>query len=405
MVYTENEIKDYVKQEDVKFIRLAFCDPFGCQKNISILPEKLDCAFKYGIPFDISALRSFGSSEEYTSLRLCPDASTLALLPWRPTHGKVIRMYCDIKHSDGTPFSIDSRQILKNAIKAAQLESVSCDIGAEIKFYLFKTDEAGNRTNIPYDNGSYMDVAPLDCGENIRREICLIADEMGIKPLTSHHEEGPGQNEIDFCYSDPLSAADNAVTMKNIITTTAARNGLYASFSPKPIENKPGNDMHLTIIPKSNEHPDYFDSFTAGIMKHIKEITIFLNPTHESYTRLSSNRSPKYIARSEKYRSQLIRIAKTESDSKFIKLRSPDAHTNPYLAYALILYAGLDGIKNSLTPPELIKENLFFADKKLLDTIETLPDNRKAAANIMKNSSFVKSILPEDIINLYDSMI
>ncbi len=404
MNYTEKEVMDYVNQEDVKFIRLAFCDPFGRQKNISILPEKLDCAFKYGIPFDVSAIEGFGNSEDYTDLVLYPDPSTLSLLPWRPSHGKVVRMYCYIKHSDGTPFVLDCRQILINAVDKAMTAGISCEFGAEIKFYLFRTDENGNKTNIPFDNAGYMDVAPLDCGENIRREICLIADEMGTKPLNSHHEEGPGQNKIDFCYSNPLTAADNAITMKNIISTTAARNGLFASFRPRPIKNNAGSGMHIIVIPEGKDSSCY-ESFTAGIMKHISEITAFLNPTVDSYERLNGERSPRYIARSEKYRSQLIRMSKVQGHRKFIKLRSPDANTNPYLAYALIIYAGLEGVLNSLVPPDIIEENLYFCDKSILDKIETLPKSFNDAAILMKNSSFVNSILPADIIKLYSNLI
>jgi len=404
MNYTEKEVMDYINQEDVKFIRLAFCDPFGHQKNISILPDKLDCAFKYGIPFDVSAIDGFGNYEDYTDLVLVPDPATLSLLPWRPSQGKVVRMYCYIKHSDGTPFVLDCRYILKNAVEEAKKVGINCEFGAEIKFYLFKTDENGNKTNIPFDNAGYMDVAPLDCGENIRREICLIADEMGTKPLTSHHEEGPGQNKIDFCYSNPLTAADNAITMKNIISTTAARNGLVASFAPRPIKNNAGNGMHIIVIPEARDFNCY-ESFSAGIMKYIREITVFLNPTVDSFERLCGDRSPRYIARSEKYRSQLIRISKAQGHRKFIKLRSPDANTNPYLAYALIIYAGLGGVANSLVPPKVIEENLYFSDKSVLEKIETLPSTLLEAASLMLNSSFVKSILPADIINLYGKLI
>ena len=210
MKYTKQEVMQFVNEEDVKFIRLAFCDVLGKQKNISIMPSELERAFEHGIAVDASAIRGFGG-EIHSDLFLHPDPDTLAILPWRPEHGKVVRMFCTIRYPDGTSFENDARSILIQAVQDAESAGYSFYFGSEMEFYLFKLDENGDATRIPYDNAGYMDIAPDDKGENVRREICLTLEQMGIHPESSHHEEGPGHNEIDFRYSDALSAADNAM--------------------------------------------------------------------------------------------------------------------------------------------------------------------------------------------------
>ncbi|MCQ2386687.1 MAG: glutamine synthetase beta-grasp domain-containing protein, partial [Clostridia bacterium] len=216
MLYTEQDVFDYVEQEDVKFIRLSFCDIRGKQKNISIMPQELKRAFSQGISFDASAVEGFGDVVE-SDLFLFPIPATLTVMPWRPSRGRVVRMFCQIRHPDGTPFLLDSRMILENAVKEARRKGITVRFGAEFEFYLFKTDENGNPTTEPLDRASYMDVAPEDKGENVRREICLTLESMSISPESSHHEEGPGQNEIDFRYSDALPAADNAMHFLSVV--------------------------------------------------------------------------------------------------------------------------------------------------------------------------------------------
>ena len=218
MKYSKEEVLQYVREDDVKFIRLAFCDVFGKQKNISIMPEELPRAFEYGIAFDASAIAGFGD-ETRCDLLLHPDPETLMLLPWRPEHGKVVRMFTHITYPDGTPFECDTRSLLKKAVEDAKKAGYTFAFGAEQEFYLFNLDETGSSTKIPYDEAGYMDIAPEDRGENIRREICLTLEQMGIRPESSHHEEGPGQNEIDFRYSDPLTAADNTMTFQTVVKT------------------------------------------------------------------------------------------------------------------------------------------------------------------------------------------
>ena len=221
MKYSAEEVMQYVKEEDVQFIRLAFCDIFGVQKNIAIMPSELKRAFETGIAIDASAIAGFGGTIR-SDLFLHPDPSTLVKLPWRPETGSVVRMYCDITYPDGHVLESDARTILKRAVETAEKAGISFAFGAEMEFYLFKTDENGDATHEPYDRAGYMDIAPEDKGENIRREICLMLQEMGIQPECSHHEEGPGQNEIDFRYSDPLSAADNAISFKSVVKSLLA---------------------------------------------------------------------------------------------------------------------------------------------------------------------------------------
>lgn len=392
-MYCCDEVITYCKEEDVKFIRLAFCDLRGNQKNVAIMPSELERAFKYGISLDASAIPDFGD-EVKSDLFLFPDPSTLSALPWRPSHGRVMRMFCDIRRPDGSPFERDSRHILKNAIAEAEKMGVSCYFGAEFEFYLFKTDENGYPTNIPFDNAGYMDIAPEDRGENVRRDICLTLENMNIRPESSHHEEGPGQNEIDFRYSDALASADNAVTFKSVVKTIAMQNGLYACFSPKPLEDESGNGLHINISIKSSDTEER-DAFIAGILKHIKEITAFLNPTEESYLRLGEKKAPKYITWSHENRSQLIRIPAANGEYERFELRSPDPCANPYIAYALLIYAGLDGIRNHMELCAPMDINLFKADKSVTDALETLPQSLSEALRLARKSELINKYLPD----------
>ncbi len=392
-MYNKNDVLDYIASEDVKFIKLAFCDVFGVQKNISILSSELERAFEHGISFDASAIDGFGD-EANSDLFLFPDPSTVEVLPWRPSQGKVVRMICDIKNPDGTPYEMDTRHILKKAIQYAKENGIELNIGSEFEFYLFKTDDEGNPTNVPFDNAGYFDIAPSDRGENVRREICLTLENMDIYPESSHHEEGPGQNEIDFKHSDPLSSADNAVTFKSVTCTIAAKNGLYASFMPKPVKNESGNGMHINI---SLNDKSKTNSFIAGILDNIRGITAFLNPINESYERLGDKKAPFYITWAEGNRSQLIRIpAETDERSRF-ELRSPDPMANPYLAYALVIYSGTEGVVNKKELCRPCNINLYNADKSITDKLSTLPRNLTEALEEAKKSEIVKKYLPENI--------
>lgn len=399
MKYTPEEVMQYIQEEDVKFIRLAFCDARGCQKNISIMPHELERAFQYGIAIDGAAIAGFGD-EVHSDLFLHPDPATITVLPWRPEHGRVVRMFCFVTHLDGTPFVHDTRRILKQAIADAARAGYTFFFGSELEFYLFRLDEQGEPTNLPYDRAGYMDVAPEDKCENVRREICLTLEQMGIPPESSHHEEGPGQNEVDFRYSDALNAADNAVTFRTVVKTIAARNGLYADFSPKPLQEAPGSGFHINISVKSGEE-FVMQRAMGGILKHIGDMTLFLNPTDRSYQRLGSNRAPKYISWSSDNRSQLIRVPAAEGEYRRFELRSPDCTANPYLAFALLIWAGLDGILNNIPLPEKSNVNLFTASPKELWGLEMLPLTRSNAAKVTLSSDFIRAHLPQTLIQFF----
>ncbi len=396
MIYTAREVFDFVRQEDVKFIRLAFCDVNGKQKNISITPDELPRAFSDGISFDASAIKGFGD-EVGSDLLLFPVPSTLNILPWRSSHGNVIRMFCSMKYPDGTQFEKDSRMILQRAVDAAAAKGVSVQFGAEFEFYLFNTDEKGMPTDEPFDRAGYMDVAPEDRGENARREICLTLLEMGIKPESSHHEEGPGQNEIDFRYSDAMTAADNAMNFMTVVKAAAQRNGIYADFSPKPLPGESGNGLHINMSVKTADGEDHTNAFMAGILAHIKEMTAFLNPTEDSYKRLGEKKAPKYITWSPENRSQLIRIPAAKGEYRRIELRSPDPTANPYIAYALLIMAGLDGIERELTAPEAVNINLYKADSSVTEPLDRLPASLDEAIAVAEGSDFVRGVIGMNI--------
>ncbi len=396
MIYTAREVYDFVRQEDVKFIRLAFCDVNGKQKNISIMPDELPRAFSDGISFDASAIKGFGD-EVGSDLLLFPVPSTLNILPWRSSHGNVIRMFCSMKYPDGTQFEKDSRMILQRAVDAAAAKGVSVQFGAEFEFYLFNTDEKGMPTDEPFDRAGYMDVAPEDRGENARREICLTLLEMGIKPESSHHEEGPGQNEIDFRYSDAMTAADNAMNFMTVVKAAAQRNGIYADFSPKPLPGESGNGLHINMSVKTADGEDHTNAFMAGILAHIKEMTAFLNPTEDSYKRLGEKKAPKYITWSPENRSQLIRIPAAKGEYRRIELRSPDPTANPYIAYALLIMAGLDGIERELTAPEAVNVNLYKADSSVTEPLDRLPASLDEAIAVAEDSDFVRGVIGMNI--------
>ncbi|MBO4324838.1 MAG: glutamine synthetase [Lachnospiraceae bacterium] len=400
MKYSKDEVIQYVMEEDVKFVRLAFCDAFGRQKNISIMPNELPRAFTHGIAIDASAIAGFGD-ESRSDLFLHPDPETLTPLPWRPEHGRVMQMFSSITWPDGTPFECDTRALLKKAVEDAKAAGYEFSFGAEQEFYLFRLDENGNPTKTPWDNAGYMDVAPDDRGENVRREVCLTLEQMGISPESSHHEVGPGQNEIDIRYSDPLEAADNVMMFRRVVKTVASRNGLYADFSPKPLEQEPGNGFHINFSLKNKSGEAEVCPMLAGILKYMIPMTVFLNPMDESYRRLGRSKAPGYISWSMENRSQLIRIPAAQGEFRRAELRSPDPSANPYLAFALIIYACLDGRLNNLVLPPAADINFYTADESSLAAYEKLPDNLADACRYAAESTFIREHIPAEILSIY----
>ena len=400
MKYTPEEVLLYLKEEDVKFVRMSFCDPFGRQKNVAIMADELPRAFEYGIGFDASAIDGF-NGEVRSDLFLQPDPSTLVELPWRPQHGRVCLMFCNIFRPDGSPFPSDTRRILAQAVQCAEKMGYSFAFGTEMEFYLFKTDETGNRTIEPLDQAGYMDIAPDDRGENVRREICLTLERMGMHPEASHHESGPGQNEIDFRYADPISAADHAVLFRSVVKTIASLNGLWADFSPRPLSDFDGSGMHINISARKDGREMSPLALVPGLTDKICDMTVFLNAAENSYARLGRDKAPAYVTWSEENRSQLIRIPASAGEYRRLELRSPDSTANPYLAFALIIHACLEGISEGLPLPEAADFNTLHAAAQLLQPYRKLPASLAEARSAAAESSFIRAVLPEEVISAY----
>ena len=388
MDYTFEEVMRYIEDEDVKFIRLAFRDAYGIQKNISIMPGELKKAYEDGVPISAREIAGFRDCP-YASLYLKPEFDTMAILPWRPDSGKVLRMFCNLYKPDGYVYESDTRGLLKRALRKAVEVGVEFRFGTETEFYLFKNDEEGNATNIPYDHAGYMDIAPADKCENVRREITLTIEQMGLTPERSHHERGPGQNEIDFHYAKPLKAADQMTTFKMAVSTIANGYGLTSDFSPQPIPGKPGNGYHINIYAVDSKGEDVAKYAAAGIIEKIRDITIFLNPTEGSYARLGNSTAPDRVNWSSRGESELFYIGTFKGKTR-VELRSPDAGSNPYLVYALLIYAGLEGIEGRLELPDEMDEKGA-----------SLPGSKKEAAKLALESDFVKEFVPEGIIKEY----
>lgn len=409
MKYSEKEVLQYVQEDDVKFVRLAFCDVFGKQKNIAIIATELPRAFEQGIAIDASSVAGFGGHVR-SDLLLFPHAETISELPWRPDTGKVVRMFCDLRLPDGTPFVLDTRHMLSEAVKDACDAGLRFSFGTEMEFYLFKNDEDGKPTKEPYDTAGYMDIAPEDKGENVRREICLMLEKMGLSPEASHHEEGPGQNEIDFRYSSPVVAADNAVTFSSVVKAIAARNGLTADFSPKPLPEAAGNGMHInfsidTLKDEADEEmkDQLVKQAIAGIMDNACAMTVFMNHCIESYERLGGYKAPGYISWSEENRSQLIRIPAARAPYKRAELRSADPLANPYIAFTLLIRAGLKGIRKKMQLSEPADFDMFTASSEVLSNYEHLPKTLQEAKDAARQDAFIRDVLPEELIAIYCS--
>ena len=388
MDYTIDEVMKYLVEEDAKFIRLVFRDAYGVQKNIAVMPGEIKKAFEDGIPISARQIAGFEDCP-YSALYLRPDSATLTVLPWRPDSGRVLRMLCDVYTPEGKVYSSDSRAVLRAAVEKAKKAGLEFRFGAETEFYLFLKDENGQPTKIPYDHAGYMDIAPADRCENVRREIILSIERMGLTPERSHHERGPGQNEIDFHYAKPLKAADQMSTFKMAVSTIADRYGLAADFSPMPLPDMPGNGFHINLYVTAETGEDMAAMAAAGILEKIRDMTIFLNPTDSSYARLGNSAVSDRVNWSSSGESELLYLETYKGRTR-VELRSPDAGGNPYLIYALLIHAGLYGIENQLSLPGEWKEGGQF-----------LPASRKEAGVLARKSEFIKGIVPEGILNSY----
>ncbi len=375
------EITDFLKQQDVRFVRLAFCDIFGQLKNISISASSFEKAMEKGVGLNAASVRGFLSIEE-SDLLLFPDPQSLTILPWRPTEGRVARLFCSIRHSDGRPFEGDVRTILKDYQKKLIESGTDIQARTECEFYLFKQDEDGNPTDIPMDKATYCETAPIDKGENIRREICLNMEQMGMTYIASHHEKGPGQNEIRFSPASLLDAADHLVTFKDIVKVTSNRMGLFASFLPKPLFNENGSGLEISLSingAKASEAKKLTRQMTGGILRRIVEMTIFLNPIANSYERIGTFDAPSFVNYSFSNGNFLI---KAHPEAARVKLKSADPSCNPYLACLLLAGAAMEGIRDNVNPDDY-------------NTGLPLPDTMNDAIKCAENSSFVRTMIPD----------
>ncbi len=378
-------VVDNMVDQDVRFVRLAFCDIFGQLKNVSISVSALESALTRGIGFNVSAIRGLMYVED-SDLLLFPDPDTMTILPWRPAEGKVARFFCDIRHSDGRPFEGDVRYLLKAYEKQLKAKKIGIQISSECEFYLFRQDADGNPTDVPMDRASYFDMAPLDKGENIRREICINMEKMGLSYETSHHEKGPVQNEIRFNQASLLDAADHLVTFRDIVKVTANGMGLFASFLPKPLFNESGSGLAINIaVEKEGDKAALTRAMVAGILRRIEEITIFLNPIANSYERLGLFDAPAKI--NWGYGNQKVLIKANEAEAR-IKVRSADPSCNPYLAYLLLAGAAMEGIEDNLDPDDYNKGT-------------ELPDTMNDAIKLAQKSDFTTTMIPKALFDRF----
>ncbi|MCM3689752.1 type I glutamate--ammonia ligase [Neobacillus niacini] len=410
--FTREDIKRLAQEENVKFIRLQFTDILGTIKNVEIPVSQLEKALDNKMMFDGSSIEGFVRIEE-SDMYLYPDLNTWVVFPWTAEKGKVARLICDIYTAEGNPFDGDPRNNLRRVLKEMEeLGFTDFNLGPEPEFFLFKLDEKGEPTLELNDQGGYFDFAPTDLGENCRRDIVLELEEMGFEIEASHHEVAPGQHEIDFKYADALTACDQIQTFKLVVKTIARKHGLHATFMPKPLYGVNGSGMHMNLSLFSNgknafyeptgdlEMSDAARQFIAGILKHAPSFTAVTNPTVNSYKRLVPGyEAPCYVAWSARNRSPLIRIPASRGLSTRVEVRSVDPAANPYLAMAVLLKAGLDGIKNKMTPPAPVDRNIYVMSKeeRIEEGIIDLPATLAQALDQLKSNEVIVSGLGEHI--------
>ena len=412
--YTKEEILRLVREEDIQFIRMQFTDIFGQMKNVAITASQIEKALDNQIMMDGSSIEGFVRIEE-SDQYLWPDLDTFAILPWRPQYGKVARLICDVHNPDGTPFVGDPRGVLKRALARAGELGLTFNVGPELEFFLFQTDEDGNPTTKTSDEAGYFDLGPLDHGESTRREICLCLEEMGFEIEASHHEVAAGQHEIDFKYTEALQAADNIMTFKLAVKTLAQKDGLHATFMPKPVHGTAGSGMHVNMSLFRDGQNAFFDAadprnlspmayqFIAGLLEHVQGFCAVTNPLVNSYKRLVPGyEAPCHLAWSTGNRSALIRIPTPRGDGTRVELRSPDPSCNPYLAFAVCLAAGLDGIQRQLTPPAESNENLYAIAADLeAQGVRRLPASLEAAIHALEADCVVTAALGSHVTEQY----
>ena len=413
--YTKDDIIRMVEEEGIDFIRMQFTDIFGQAKNVAITASQIQKAVNNQISIDGSSIEGFTRIHE-SDQYLYPDLDTFTVLSWYEQQGKVARLLCDVCNPDGTPFIGDPRGALKRVLRRAADLGYTFNVGPECEFFLFEMDKDGKPTTKTNDEAGYFDLGPIDHGDHTRREICLALEALGFEIEASHHECAAGQHEIDFRYDPALHAADNIMTFKLAVKTIAKRHGMHATFMPKPKSGVSGSGMHINMSLRKDGRNIFADEtdrfglsqdayyFIGGLMKHVYSMTAITNPLVNSYKRLVSGfEAPLHITWSVTNRSPLIRIPSSFGSGTRIELRSPDSAANPYLTIALCLAAGLDGIKNKITPPENIQKNIFHMTEEEKEQlhIKSLPTNLYDAVCAMERDAFIREILGEHISNVY----
>ncbi|MDG5777835.1 type I glutamate--ammonia ligase [Haloarculaceae archaeon H-GB2-1] len=408
-------VVDEIEEKNVDFLRLQFTDILGTVKNVSVPADQAEKAFTEGIYFDGSSIDGFVRIQE-SDMRLDPDPSTFAVLPWRNTEESAAgRLICDVVNtSTGEPFVGDPRGVLKRAIERAEDMGYTVNAAPEPEFFLFQEDEEGRATTKTNDAGGYFDLAPKDLAQDVRRDIIYGLEDMGFDIEASHHEVAAGQHEINFTYDDALSTADNVATFRAVVRAIAAEHDLHATFMPKPIARVNGSGMHthFSLFTEDGENAfhdgdDEFDlsetakQFTAGILEHAPAITAITNPTVNSYKRLVPGyEAPVYVAWSDRNRSALIRkpAARVPAASR-IEARFPDPSCNPYLAFAALIHAGLDGIEQELDCEEPVRENIYEFDEEKREEygITTLPSNLGEAIDALDDDPVVQNAIGEHV--------
>ncbi len=410
MIKTNEDVLGSIEENQVRFLRLQFVDIGGMVKNVGIPVSQAEKALKSGIAFDGSSIEGFVRIEE-SDMILKPDLSTYRILPWDVSGGKVARLICDVYKPNGKPFEGDPRYVLKRAMQEAAKRGFIMNMGPEIEFFLFERKD-GRAVPTPHDFGGYFDFPPVDRAEEVRQNMVGALENMGFNIEASHHEVSNGQHEIDFKYADALTTADNVITFKFVTRTIALKNELHVSFMPKPIFGINGSGMHTNISLFKGDKNAFFDEskdmevsdtlryFIGGLKKHIKSFTAITNPIVNSYKRIVPGyEAPVYIAWSGANRSSLIRIPAARGMSTRIELRSPDPSCNPYLSFAVILMAGLDGVENQIDPDEPTTLNLFHMSDEERNNlgIESLPGSLKEALDYLETDSIIKDALGEHV--------
>ncbi len=404
--YTKDDIMRLAQEEDVEFIRLQFTDLYGSLKNIAITFSQLEKALDNKCMFDSSGIEGFVKTQD-PQMYLYPDYNTFEIFPWRPQQGKVARLFCDVYKPDGTPFEGDPRYVLKRAVEQAKQMGYTFEVGPECEFFLFNTDENTLPTTMTHEQAGYFDCGPMDFGENARRDIVLTLEDMDFVIESSHHEIAPAQHEVDFKYDEALLTADNIMTFKLAVKTIAKRHGLHATFMPKPKFGVNGSGMHINMSLMKNGVNAFYEAsdslglskeayyFMGGIMKHIKAISAITNPLINSYKRLVPGyEAPVNVGWSAQNSSPLFRIPCEKGESTRIELRSPDPSANPYLALAVCLMAGLNGIKEKQEPPK----SMEFHKKS---SMQLLPSTLKEAVAQLERDTFMKEVLGSEVSKRY----